>query len=230
MSLITQPMTVAGPVVTPAPRLLTRLGGVCLALAPVVFAAGAVTAPHQDDLTNEGYVASLADHPTQAALSANLLHYSWLFFVFGLIAALALVSGRRGRALTSFSVVAGVISSIQISGLLLLDFFVIQLGQRDGTAETAALQDDLGASVFVWLVSGQLALLFIPLTFFGLARARAISWWIAPLPLVGFIAPAAGLPAALGAVVGLLCWAPAYVAGFQLATGRRRVAKATVSA
>ncbi|GAA5152105.1 hypothetical protein GCM10023340_31870 [Nocardioides marinquilinus] len=221
-TLTTDPLT---PTTTPddAPsRLLPRLGGVCLALAPIVFTAGLATAPHQDDLTSAGYVASLADHPTQAALSANLLHYSWFFFAFGLLAVIGLVRGRRGRGLTTVAAVAGAAAAIQISGLLMVDFFVADLGSRIGVEETVAVQDDLGVSVAVWLFSGQVVLLLIPLTFIGLARARVISWWLAPLPLAAFAIGAVGLPAAIAVPVGLACWAPLFVAAHRLVTGPRR--------
>lgn len=205
----------AGPVAaSDAPgRLLQRLGGLCLAAGPILFLAGAATAPHQTDLSDEGYVASLADHPGQAALSADLLHYSWLFFVFGLVAVIGLVPGRRGRVFTSVCAVGGIAGAFQISGLLLNDFFVSRLGRDIGIERTLEVQSNLGTSVDVWLYSAQvLAILFIPLTFLGLARARVLSWWIAPLPLLGFVVPAFGLPVAVATVVGLACWAPAFAA------------------
>jgi hypothetical protein len=203
-------------------RLLPRLGGVCLALAPIVFTAGLATAPVQEEMTRESYVASLADHPTQAAISANLLHYSWFLFAFGLLAVIGLVRGRRGRGLTTVAAVAGAAAAIQISGLLMVDFFVSELGTRIGVEQTADLQGDLGVSVAVWLFSGQVVLLLIPLTFVGLARARVISWWLTPLPLAGFAIGAVGLPAVVTVPVGLACWAPLFVAAHRLVTGPRR--------
>ena len=73
----TEPAAAPAAPAAPVPAgLLTRLGGVCLAAGPVLFTPGAATAPPADGTTREDFVASLADHPTQAALSANLLHYS----------------------------------------------------------------------------------------------------------------------------------------------------------
>jgi hypothetical protein len=214
--LAATPQPVTYPV---APRrgLLSRLGGVCLATGPLVLVAGMATSPPQTGRSDAAYVASLADAPLQAALSANLLHYSWLLLMFGVLACIGLVPGRRGRAFTAVTAVAGAIGAFQISGLLLTDFYLIRLGNDQGYDVGAATLGGLGTSVDVWLVSAQvLAALVLPMTFLGLARARVLSWWVAPLPLLAFAAPVLGLPTAAVVAISVVGWTPAYLAARRL--------------
>jgi hypothetical protein len=219
----TEPTAAPAAPAAPAPAgLLTRLGGVCLAAGPVLFTLGAATSPHTDGNTREDFVASLADHPTQAALSANLLHYSWFGFVFGLLALTQLVRGaRRGRALTCVPAVLGALGAIQISGLLMGDFFVSAIARHTSVATAVEVQDDLGTSVLVWLLSAQvLATLPVLVAFIGLARAGVLRWWLLlPLLLVP-VAMVLPLPAAATVVLGLAAWTPAFAAARLLVVGR----------
>jgi hypothetical protein len=75
-------------------------------------------------------------------------------------------------------------------------------------------------SVGIWQYSGMIGgLLGTGILSLALARARAVSWWIAPLAFLPWILPPI-VGGALGAVVGLVCFAPLMVAGARLVLAR----------
>ena len=107
--------------------------------------------------------------------------------------------------------------AVQMSGLLLSDWFLIAAGTTLPLEQALAM--DAAAkelSAVAWLLSAQLAtMLGIPALTLGLARARVVSWWIAPLPLLAFLVPMFNLgPIAAIAFVPLM--APIIVAGVKL--------------
>lgn len=204
-------------------RLLARLGGIALAAAPVVMVVGFYTSPPQDSSSHVDYVASMARAPFQAALSASLLHYCWVLWILAVFSLLILLRGRRGRLAGSIAVVAAAIASIQISGLLLSDFYAIRMTQLVGADQAAQIEFGLGRAAGIWLTTGQFAALLVPVMFGFLAYSRVISWWLAPLPFLGALSFLSPLPAPVNAALMIITWAPAFVAAFQLISGRRRV-------
>lgn len=209
------------PAVTPAddrsfPRWMLRLAGVGLIAYPVLFGAGMLFSPPQPEEGEAGYIASLAADPAASLLSANLLHYSWVALALGVMGVVAL-TGARGRGWVSVNAVLVALGAVQMSGLLLSDWFLIAAGnvltpEQALTLDAAAKE----GSVLVWLVSAQLfTLLGLPALTMGLARAKVVSWWIAPLPLLAFVVPMFNLgPIAVIAFVPLM--APVLVAGTKL--------------
>lgn len=67
-----------------------------------------------------------------------------------------------------------------------------------------------------WMLTAQVfAMLGLPALSFGLARARVVSWWIAPLPVLALAVPMLNLgPIVALAFVPLM--APVLVAGVKL--------------
>lgn len=211
-------------------RPLHLLGGLALLLAPPLLVAGILTSPPQDSGAPADYIASLARDPFLTSASATLLHYGWIAMAFGMLAAMGLVRGRRGRALTLLGGITGAFGAVQISGLVLNDWFLSALGRTvdPGTAVTVfTSMGDL--SVDVWLACSKVAPFLSVLLWAGLARAGVISWWLVALGLFPMIAPFVLLglvDGVLGLVVaglaGLVLYAPAFVTGARL-VGRGRI-------
>lgn len=196
---------------------LGALGGAALVLAPLLVTAGAATSPPQESDRPADYIASLAADPALTSLSATLFHYGWVLFAFGAIAAISLVRGRRGRGLTTFGAITGAFGAIQLSGLLLSDWFLASLGNTVSADDAVAVFTGLGdASFTAWMMTAKVgAILLLPVMFMGLARAGVLSWWIAPLPLLSMVAfGVVGGP--VGIAVAAASYAPAYVAGARL--------------
>lgn len=198
------------------PRALSRFAGLALIAFPVLFSAGMLFSPPQTQDGEAGYIASLAADPAVSFLSTNLLHHAWVALALGVMGVILLV-GRRGRAWVSLTAVLVAFGSIQMSGLLLSDWFLAAAGNvlsgEDALLLDATAKDP---SMMPWFLTAQVfTLLGLPALTFGLARARVVSWWIAPLPLVAFVIPMLNLgPIAAIAFVPLM--APVILAGIAL--------------
>lgn len=221
MTTSTTPVTPHDAVATgrTAPNgVLGALGGVALALSSILFVAGAATSPPQEDGSPGAYIESLGADPFLTGLSANLFHYSWVLATFGAIAAIGLVRGRRGRALTVVGGLAAAFGSIQFTGLLYSDWVLPALDhQLTAEAAVSIFEQVNGApSVAAWLMSAKVfGLLGFPLLYAGLARAGVISWWLVPLSLLPMIAfGVVGGP--VGIALAVACYAPSYVVGWRL--------------
>ena len=166
--------------------------GAALAAGTVLYAVGAATSPDQDDMSTKGYVESLAADPGMSDLSAATLHWGWALMVPGLIAAMALVRGRRGRVLTALGGTLGVLGAINISGLVMSDFFNAHGPGVIGVDGTVEVMEAAMASpgLALWSLVGRAgAALGVPLLLAGLWRAGVIGWWAAPLFLLGGVLP-----------------------------------------
>ncbi|MDH6181931.1 hypothetical protein M2152_002113 [Microbacteriaceae bacterium SG_E_30_P1] len=196
---------------------LFRFAGVALAAFPVLLSAGMVFSPPQTLPGEAGYIASLAADPTVSLISANLLHYAWVALALGVMGVIGLVAARRGRAWVAITAVIVAFGAVQLSGLLLSDWFLISAGNNLSIEQALAM--DAGAkeaSAGVWLITAQVfSMLGVPALSFGLARARVVSWWIAPLPLLAFIVPMFNLGVIAALAVAPLM-APIFVAAYKL--------------
>ncbi|WP_448003470.1 hypothetical protein [Agromyces bauzanensis] len=213
-----KPAVELGPV---RPNRLQRLGGLGLIAAPLLFTGGMLTSPEQTSPGTAGYIESLAADPALSLWSANLLHYGWVALVFGAIASLGLLRGRRGRVFLPIAAVMLAFGSIQMSGLLLSDWFMISAGNTLAIEDAVAM--DTAAkewTVAIWQYSGMVGgLVGMGLLSLALARAKAVSWWIAPLGFLPWIVPAFGL-GPVGVLIALVCYAPLLVAGARLVAAR----------
>lgn len=199
-----------------------RLGGAALLAAPVLLTGGMIASPPQTEPGSAGYIASLAADPSVSLLSANLLHYGWVAMAVGALAAIAFVRPHaRGRVWVLIAAIATAIGSIQLSGLLLSDWFLIGAGTvlpiDDAVAMDAAAKE---GSAAVWLVTAQAGgILGTAALALGLARARVLSWWIAPLAVLPFVVQVLGL-GPIAAVLSLLAYSPILLAGGRLVADR----------
>ncbi|GAA2395402.1 hypothetical protein [Nonomuraea africana] len=197
---------------------LRRLAGGALVLAPALMFGGMLTSPPQADDSSERYLASLAADYGVSLLSANLLHYAWVLIALGVPATLTLLRGRRGRGLTAAGVALSTFGAIQMSGMLLSDWFTGAMPNTVPLADAAKVFDTVTAdpSLALWRLTGILCgVAMLPLLMAGLARAGVVGWWTVPVILLPFVA-AAMLPAYVGAAVALACYAPLVLVGVRL--------------
>lgn len=203
------------------PTRLQRIGGAGLIAAPLLFTVGMLTSPQQTSPGTAGYIESLAADPALSLVSANALHYGWVALVFGALATLGLLRSRRGRIFLPITAVMTAFGAVQMSGLLLSDWFLVSAGNVLAI-EDAVLMDTVAKewSVAIWQFSGMIGgLVGIALLSLALARAKAVSWWIAPLGFLPWIVPAFGL-GPVGALLGFACYAPLMIAGARLVAAR----------
>jgi len=204
------------------PRGLFRFAGVALILFPLLFSAGMVFSPQQAEEGDAGYILSLAADPGVSILSATLLHYAWVALALGVMGLVGLVASRRGRVWVAIAAVVVAFGAVQMAGLLLSDWFLIGMGSTLPIDDALAVNDAAkqGLALTVWLISGQVAgLLGLLALTLGLARARVVSWWIAPLPLLAFVVPMFNL-GVVAAIAFVPLMAPVLVAGVKLVRGR----------
>jgi hypothetical protein len=203
------------------PSVLQRIGGLPLLAAPVLLTAGMLTSPEQAGPGTDAYIKSLAADPALSLWSANLLHYGWVALALAAFATLGLLRGPRGRVFLSIAATMLCFGAIQMSGLLLSDWFLVSAGNTL-SIEDAVLMNEaaLEGSVEIWRMSGMIGgILGIGLLSLALAKAKAISWWIAPLGFLPWVVPALGL-GAIGALIAFACYLPLLIAGGRLISAR----------
>lgn len=214
----TVPTIPTAPVAPARRRDIPRvLAGLAIIATPPLFVAGLVTVPPQEATDDASYVASLIVDPALTSLSASLLHYAWVAFALGLLATIALAPSGRGRILTAVGAVGATLGAIQMSGLLLSDWFVMSAGQVSGIDEAVAVQAGaMDASVAVWVISARALLtLGIPVLTIGLARAGKLSWWLVPLSILP-LTIILFVPGVVGALVSIVGWVPVIAAGVRV--------------
>lgn len=203
------------------PTVLQRLGGLPLLAAPVLLAAGMLTSPEQAGPGTDAYIESLAKDPALSLWSANLLHYGWIALAIAAFATLGLLRGSRGRVFLPIAATVLCIGAIQMSGLLLSDWFLVSAGNTLPIEDAVRMNETaLEGSVEIWRLSGMIGgILGIGLLSLALAKAKAISWWIAPLGFLPWVVPALGL-GAIGALIAFACYLPLLIAGGRLVAAR----------
>lgn len=199
------------------PTVLQRLGGIALAASPLLFAGGFATAPVQTEPGSAGYIASLAADPALSLVSANLLHYGWVALAIGAVSTLGLLRSARGKVFLPLAVAILTFAAIQMSGLLLSDWFLVSAGNTLPMDLAVAMDANAKEwSVAIWQFSGMIGGIGgIGLLSLALAKAKVVSWWIAPLGFLPWIVPAFGL-GPIGIVLSVVCSAPLIVAGVRL--------------
>jgi hypothetical protein len=158
------------------PRLAA---GVSLLLAPVaLLLAMIIDPPSQGGVHGEGL--AYATNPVAASISATLLHYCWVLFVPGVLGMLQLVRGR-GVVLANVASVPAVLGLINMSALMLVDFFEIGAYQQLPPDQAAAVLDKsyLPAVIFGWQLPAMIgSLLGLVLAGVAVARAGKAGWWL----------------------------------------------------
>jgi hypothetical protein len=221
MSITTDPtvtLTTSAARPEPGASPLRMAAGLALVAFPLLFTAGIATSPPQASDASRDYVASLGADPALTALSAGLLHYSWVAFALGVLGIIGLVRGPRGRVVVPLAAVVTSLSAIQLSGLLLLDWFNAAAANTVPLDQATTIFDTAVADPWVstWLITGRVVgFVGIPLVVAALARAGVVSWWLLLASVVGF----AGffVPVSFGVLAGMfVSTAPMIVVGVRL--------------
>lgn len=230
----------------PLHKAVSLIGGAAMLVTPLLITGGILTSPPQASRAMSDYIESLARDPFLTSLSANLLHYGWVTMALGLLMAMTLVRGRRGRILTLIGGVAGGFVAVQMSALMLNDGFLAALGNHlamgDAVKVAEAMMVNGDVLSTIWWQSGKLAIAVPVLLYAGLARAGVISWWLVPLSLFPMVAPymvmglvggasgqligANALGLIAGGLTGLICYAPTFLVGLRLINRSRLVSEA----
>lgn len=225
-------------------RPFSLVGGAAMLATPLLIIAGELSSPPQASRAMGDYIESLARDPFLSSVSASLLHYGWVTTALGLVVAMTLVRGRKGRVLALVGGLAGGFTAVQMSALMLNDYFLSALGNNlalgDAVRVAEAMMVHGDAASQVWWQSGKLAIALPVLLYAGLARAGVISWWLVPLSALPMVVPylvmglvggasdqliggnALGLVA--GGLSGLVCYAPTFLVGLRLVNRARLTA------
>lgn len=200
-------------------------GGLALVAGPVLFAGGMLTSPPQDSMADTDYIASLARDLTMTQISAVLLHYANLFIGLGIVAAPSLVRGTRGLRLAVVGSLMTALGFLNVSGLLLSDWWNAAAGTLLEPEQSAAVFAHVkeASMLGLWTGTELLSLLGPLLLLAGLARAGVLGWWSLGLVVggvAGLIVLGTGLPVlAAGAV--LVGFSPFALIGLRLVQGYR---------
>lgn len=217
-------------------RPVSLVGGAAMLATPLLIVAGLLSSPPQESRAMGDYIESLARDPWLSSVSASLLHYGWVTMALGLLVAMTLVRGRKGRILTLVGGIGGGFVAVQMSALMMNDYFLAALGNNLAMGDAVKVADammvhgDLLSTI--WWQSGKLSILLPVFLYLGLARAGVISWWLAPLSLfpmvlpfvvMGVVGGAGGavvggnaLGIVAGGLTGLICYAPTFLVGLRL--------------
>jgi hypothetical protein len=187
-----------------AGNALRIAAGAALVAGPVLFSLGMLTVPPQASMADADYVASLARDTTLTQVSALFLHYANIAMGVGLLAAPALVRGRRGRIPTVLGALLAMLGFVNTSGQILSDWWNMSAGRTVGADQAVAIFEGVkGASLMpFWDATEAFALLGPVLVFIGLARAGVLGWWTLPV-FVGGVAGLMVIPVQMVVVVAL---------------------------
>ncbi|MGK5678010.1 hypothetical protein [Actinoplanes sp. URMC 104] len=201
----------------PALRLLA--GGALMA-GPVLFALGMATTPQAAGDSDPAYIASLAHDATMTQVSALFLHYANLLLALGILAAPALVRGRRGHWPTLVGSVLAAVAFGNLSGSLLSDWWNLSAGTHLPAEQAVVVfQGFKQASLLGWWTGTTPLNLVGPLlVLVGLVLAGVVRWWTVPLLIAG-VAGLVAIPADLPLVTAgavLVGFSPLALIGLRL--------------
>ena len=164
--------------------------GVALVAGPLLWSAGMFTSPPQETMSDADYIASLSKDLTMTQISALFLHYANVAIGLGILAAPSLVRGARGLKLVVIGSLATALSFVNVSGLILSDWWNAAVGRLLEPEQAEAVFAHVkGSSMLVlWTGTEVLMLLGTVLVLCGLARAGVLGWWSIGLFVGGVVA------------------------------------------
>jgi|tagenome__1003787_1003787.scaffolds.fasta_scaffold20777350_1 hypothetical protein len=179
--------------------------GVALVAGPVLFSLGMFTCPPQASMADTDYVTSLARDTTLTQVSALFLHYANIAIGLGLLAAPALIRGRRGRVPAVLGALLGVLGFVNVSGQILSDWWNMSAGRVVGVEQAAVIFHGVKSASLMpfWDATEAFSLLGPVLVFVGLARAGVLGWWTLPV-FVGGVVGLMLIPVQMIALVGVV--------------------------
>jgi hypothetical protein len=194
------------------PRFSRIVAALALFLGPLITLAGMIATPWEDEATTASYHDALAASPGQAEVAATLLHFGFLLL---LPAALGLMHLAR-RATPKLAHIGGILAVIGLAslpGLLVTDFYDLEMAQALPREQSVAISDATQESWAAALMGmGAVFPTFLGTILLAVAawRAGVAGLWTPFAIAAGWLAPIAtgtGLvPAVAGATLLLLAF------------------------
>jgi hypothetical protein len=149
-------------------------------LGAVGMLAGMVLTPWEPEDTAASFIQTISAHSLQGEVAALFLHYGWVFLSLAVLGLLRMV---RRRAVL-WGRVAGLLAFVglvNLSGMLMVDWFAVALGQSGLPVEDAVGILERSATplnMAAWQVPGLIGVyLALPLFLLALWRNGVIPWW-----------------------------------------------------
>ena len=177
-----------------------RAAAVSAAGAGLLTFAGFAATPWEGEQDTAKYLQALADHELQGQIAATLLHFGFLLMVPAVLA-LGRMVRHRATVLGNVGMGIGLLGTIGLPGLLVVDFYGLELAKQLPIEQAVAIEEGAGSHALAVLQaapSGLGMVLGFTLLFVAAARARQLSWLLVPLVPAGFVvASTPALPQAL---------------------------------
>jgi hypothetical protein len=202
------PTASAGYSPAPATRFRRRAAGIASIGAGVLTFIGFATTPWEGSQDTALYLQALADNPVQAQVAATFLHFGYLLMVAAVLALGQLVR-RRSVVLGHVGMAFGLLGTIGLPGLLVVDFYGLELAQQLPIDQAVAVEEGAQSHPLALLMAAPSAIgmmLGFLLLLIAAARAGRTPWWLVaalPVGVVVSFQPAL-VPALIGSGVMML--------------------------
>jgi hypothetical protein len=173
----------------PATRLRRRAAGVAAVAGGVLTFAGFAATPWEGSNDTALYLQALADHPVQAQVAATLLHFGFMLMVPAVLALGQLVR-RRAVVLGHIGLFLGLLGTIGLPGLLVVDWYGLELAQSLPIDQAVAIEEATQEHPLAALLAAPSALGMVAgfvLLLVAAARAGKLTWWLVPVLPAGFL-------------------------------------------
>jgi hypothetical protein len=174
----------------PATRFRRRAAGLATIAGGVLTFAGFAATPWEGTNDTALYLQALADNPLQAQVAATFLHFGFLLMVPAVLALGQLVR-RRAVVLGHIGMFFGLLGTIGLPGLLVVDWYGLELAQQLPIDQAVAIEESTQEHALAALLavpSGLGMTLGFVLLLVAAARAGKMSWWLVPVIPLGFLA------------------------------------------
>lgn len=188
-------------------RITTAAG---LFAGAVGMLAGMALTPWEPEDTAASFIQTISANSLQGEVAPLFLHYGWVFLSISVLGLLTMVRDRaviwgRAAGLLAF------VGLVNLSGMLLVDWFAIALGQAGLPIEKAVEILERSATpvtMAAWQIPALIGVYFgLPLFLLALWRNGFIPWWPAAA-VVAFVIASMTLPSTpVFSVIGTLPYA-----------------------
>ncbi len=186
----------------PATRFRRRAAGIASIGAGVLTFAGFATTPWEGSNDTALYLQALADHPVQAQVAATFLHFGYLLMVPAVLA-LGQMVRRRSVVLGHIGLFFGLLGTIGLPGLLVVDFYGLELAQQLPIDQAVAIEEGAASHPLALLMAAPSAIGMMVgflLLLIAAARAGKTPWWLVAALPVGVVV--SFQPALVPALIG----------------------------